>query len=253
MPPSSSKAFEPSTRQGTFHTTHWTVVLAAQDLSHQTAARKALEELCTIYWPPLYSFIRRHGFSPHEAEDMTQDFFSHLLEHEALRQVAPANGRFRSFLLACVKNFLGQARERACAQRRGGGRPLISLENMSAEKNYLLEPADTATPEVFFERRWAFTVLAETLRELEKDYGRRGQGAVFNALKGELPGTVSGGSRPEAAAVLGMRAGAVDVAVHRLRQRFAAILREQVAQTVSSENEVDEELRYLMSLVGNSA
>src|SRR6186997_2745142 len=137
-----------------FHTTHWTVVLEARDKSGD-AAREALAILCSTYWYPLYAFIRRQGSSPHEAEDLTQEFFLRFLDRHALERVQPAAGKFRSFLLVCLKNFLANERERARAQRRGGGRPILPLEVENAETRYSLEPADSLTPDAVFERRWA--------------------------------------------------------------------------------------------------
>jgi DNA-directed RNA polymerase specialized sigma24 family protein len=241
---------EPISGLGTFHTTHWTVVMAARHQDDGTAAREALASLCSTYWYPLYVFIRRQGSSPHEAEDLTQEFFYRFLERHGLVNVQPAAGKFRSFLLACLKHFLANERERAQAQRRGGGHPLVPLEGGDAETRYLLEPADPVTPEVLFERRWAFAVLGRTLEELRLEYVRGEKAKLFEELQGFLPGGEGRASRAELAAKRGVSAGAIDVAVHRLRQRFGAILREQVAQTVSSEAEVEGEIRYLISVLG---
>ena len=231
-----------------FHTTHWTVVLEARDQNGAQAA-EALARLCSTYWYPLYAFIRRRGSSPEEAEDLTQGFFSHFLERKALARVQPAEGKFRSFLLACLKNFLGKERERAQAQRRGGGCRLASLDGEEAETRYAAELAHQLTPEVLFQRRWALAVLAQALKALRQEYCAAGKGALFEDLQGFLPGGVEGPSRQEIAAQRGVSAGSIDVAIHRLRQRFGARLREQVAETVSSEAEVDDEIRYLISSV----
>jgi RNA polymerase sigma-70 factor (ECF subfamily) len=233
-----------------FQTTHWTVVLAA-GLKDRPESSAALQKLCTAYWYPLYAFIRRRGYTVEEAEDLTQEFFYRFLERDSLMNVSPAAGKFRSFLLVCVKNFLANERERAQTQRRGGGRPPIPLEGGAAETRYSLEPADHLTPEVLFERRWAFTVLDRTLEVLRQEYARREKSGVFDEMKGFLPGGRAGASRSELAAKRGISVGAVDVAIHRLRQRFGALLREQVAQTVSSEGEVEEEIRYLISVLGS--
>jgi RNA polymerase sigma factor (sigma-70 family) len=236
--------------QGAFHTTHWSIVLAAREQDDGTRARDALASLCSTYWPPLYAFVRRQGFGPHEAEDLTQEFFYRFLERNSLRNVSPEGGKFRSFLLTCLKHFLANERERAHAQRRGGGHAPIPLQGDSAETQYLLEPADKVTPEVLFERRWAFTVLEETLRRLKVDYSLRKQQTLFDELQTFLPGGQGRKSRPEIAAHLGMSPAAVDVAVHRLRQRFGALLRVEVARTVSSADQVEEEIRYLISVLG---
>jgi RNA polymerase sigma-70 factor (ECF subfamily) len=231
-----------------FHTTHWTVVLAAQE-REGAAAGEALAELCSAYWYPLYAFVRRQGSCPHEAEDLTQEFFRRFLERRALETVKPEAGKFRSFLLACLKNFLANERLRAQTQRRGGGHQILSLDTDEAETRYSLEPADTVTPEGVFERRWAFTVLERTIAQLRKEYSSSEKRALFDALQGFLPGEQEGLSRAELAAKRGVSVGAIDVAVHRLRQRFGALLREQVARTVSSEAEVEEEIRYLISVL----
>ena len=145
---------ESITELGAFHTTHWSVVLAARDQDRPDAA-EALASLCSTYWYPLYAFIRRRGSSPHEAEDLTQEFFYRFLERHALESVQPTAGKFRSFLLTCLKNFLANERERAQAQRRGGGQPLVPLDGGDAETRYSLEPVDHRTPDAVFERRWA--------------------------------------------------------------------------------------------------
>jgi RNA polymerase sigma-70 factor (ECF subfamily) len=231
-----------------FHTTHWTVVLEARHQGGPTAGA-ALESLCVTYWYPLYAFIRRQGASPHEAEDLTQEFFHRFLERNGLASVQPSAGKFRSFLLACLKNFLTNERERAHAQRRGGGRPLLTLNAEEAETRYCLEPADLLTPEKAFERRWAFAVIERTIKELSREYAGEEKRALFEQLEGFLPGGQGATSRADLAARRGVTVGAIDVAIHRLRQRFGALLREQVARTVSSEHEVEGELRYLISVL----
>jgi DNA-directed RNA polymerase specialized sigma24 family protein len=242
----------PATAAG-FHTTHWTIVLAAGE-KDSVPAREALAKLCSTYWYPLYAFIRRQGSSPHEAEDLTQQFFYQFLERHALGSVRPTAGKFRSFLLACLKNFLANERARAQAQRRGGGRLIVSLDAADAETRYSLEPVDLQVPDAVFDRRWAFAVLEGTMKELEGEYAASKNKDIFDQLKGSLPGSQGGYdsvSREEFAAKRGVSVGAIDVAVHRLRQRFGALLREQVAHTVSSEAEVEEEIRYLISVIGS--
>jgi RNA polymerase sigma-70 factor (ECF subfamily) len=233
-----------------FHTTHWSVVFAARD-KDATAGKEALGLLCSTYWYPLYAFIRRQGASPHEAEDLTQEFFRRFLERDAPTGVQPAAGKFRSFLLSCLKNFLANERERANAQRRGGGQPLVSLNGGEAETRYSLEPADHLTPEMMYERRWAFAVVERTMSELRHEYDAEQKSELFEQLQGFLPCGHGNVSRADLAAKRRVSVGAIDVAVHRLRQRFGALLREQVAQTVSSEAEVEEEIRYLISVLGS--
>lgn len=248
----SMAAAEASTPAFGFHTTRWTVILQARD-ADDTAGREALNRLCTNYWYPLYAFIRRQGASAPEAEDLTQEFFRRFLERNALARVHPAAGKFRSFLLACLKNFLSHERERGRAQRRGGGVAPLPLEMGDAETRFALEPADPVTPELVFERRWAFAVIERTLDELRREYVREGKGEMFEELQGALPGGRGACSRSELAARRGVTVGAIDVAVHRLRRRFGALLREQVVQTVSSAEEVEEEIRHLIAVLGNGA
>lgn len=233
-----------------FHTTHWTVVLAARQ-NDGAVAREALANLCQTYWLPLYAFVRRRGSSPHEAEDLTQEFFYRFLERDSLTYVQPTAGKFRSFLLACLKNFLSNERERAQAQRRGGGRPLVSLDGTEAETHYSLGPVDHRTPEADFERRWAFTVLEQTILRLKQEYSAGGNRELFEALKGFLPGGESSITRAELAARREVSVGAIDVAIHRMRQRFGALLREQVAQTVAADTEIEDEIRYLIKVIGS--
>jgi len=248
MVPASERNGVPATVAG-FHTTHWTLVLAARE-KDGAAAQEALAGLCRTYWYPIYAFIRRQGMKPHEAEDLTQEFFHRFLERNSIQRVQPTAGKFRSFLLACLKNFLANARERAHAQRRGGGRPLIWLDGNEADTRYAREAADYRTPEAEFERRWAFAVLERTMTLLRREYSRGERRYLFEALQGHLPGGGEGISRAELAASRGVSVGAIDVAIHRLRQRFGAVLREQVAQTVSSAAEVEEEIRHLISVIG---
>ncbi|HTL59069.1 MAG TPA: sigma-70 family RNA polymerase sigma factor [Candidatus Limnocylindrales bacterium] len=235
-----------------FHTTHWTVVLAARE-KDGTVAREALASLCSAYWYPLYAFIRRRGSSPHEAEDLTQEFLFRFLERHSLDSVHPAAGKFRSFLLACLKNFLANERERANTQRRGGRQTFVPLDSGDPETRYSLEPVDQRTPDAIFERRWAFAILERVVEGLRREYSTDEKRELFEELQGFLPGGQGSISRAELAAKRGVSVGAIDVAVHRLRQRFGVLLREQVAQTVSSEAEVDEEIRYLISVMGSEA
>lgn len=214
-------------------------------------AREALAQLCSTYWYPIYAFVRRLGSSPHDAEDLTQEFFHRFLERNALTNVHPAGGKFRSFLLACLKNFLANERERARAQRRGGGRALIPLDGTDAETRYSLEPVDNQTPEAIFERRWAFAVLERTMKQLRHDFVAMNKGDFFEQLQGFLPGGGASVSREELAAQRGVSIGAIDVTIHRLRQRFGALLRQEVLQTVSSEVELEEEIRHLISVIGS--
>ena len=228
-----------------FSATRWSVVLAAAG-----DAEDALATLCRAYWYPLYAFLRRQGLNTHDAEDVTQGFFAHIVETDALAQVDRAKGRFRTFLLASLKHFLADERDRAKAQKRGGGRAVISLDACEAEERYALEPRDELSPDKLFDRRWAIAVIERALARLDAEYSATGKGALFSALKPLL--TAPGSARPyaEIGAEFGMNEGAVKVAVHRLRQRYGAALRAEIAETVGSADEVDEELRHLLDALG---
>ncbi len=207
--------------------------------------------LCSTYWYPLYAFIRRQGSNPHEAEDLVQEFFHRFLQRNSLTTVQQGAGKFRSFLLICLRNFLSNERERAASQRRGGGRAIVSLDGAEAETRYRMEPADTRSPEAVFERRWAFAVLERTMKELQREYSAGEKREIFESLQGFLPGGQGEISRADLANKRGVSVGAIDVAVHRLRHRFGVLLRAQVALTVSSDAEVEEEIRYLICVLGN--
>ena len=233
-----------------FATTHWSVVLTAQR-SDSTRAQAALSNLCRTYWYPLYVFVRRQGQNPHDAQDLTQEFFARLLAKNYLAEVVRGRGRFRSFLLTACKHFLANEWDRARAAKRGGGRTTISLNQTDAEGRYQLEPPDTATAEKIFDRRWATTLLDQVLNRLREEYVHAEKLALYEALKGCL--TVESRAAPfgQLAAQLDMSEGAVKVAAHRLRQRYRAVLREEIAQTVSSPAEVEEELRHLFAALGS--
>jgi DNA-directed RNA polymerase specialized sigma24 family protein len=235
---------------GSFHTTRWGVVREA-GARDGTRTRNALASLCATYWYPLYVFIRRQGCSAHEAEDLTQEFFYRFLQGETVQKAQPSIGKFRSFLLSCLKKFLINERVAAGTQRRGGGEAPLPLQPLTrdGETRYLIEPADTLTPEATFDRRWAFAVLDRTMADLRREYSAAGKRDVFEDLQGFLPNARSTLSRPELAAKRNISASAIDVAVHRLRQRFGALLRREVARTVSSDAEIDDEIRYLISVL----
>jgi len=246
MMPGDNTSLPAESRQ--FQTTDWTVVVQAGE-GEPAEAREAWSRLCQTYWSPLYAFIRRQGHDPHAAQDLMQEFFYRLLQADPLVKVSPAAGKFRSFLLVCLKHFLADEGDRAQAQRRGGGLPALSLDTTATEMRYALEPADAVTPEVLFDRHWAFMVVERTLEALRQEQARRGDGLTFRELEGFLPQGQGSASRAELAAKYGISVNAVDVAIHRLRRRFGALLRLQLAQTVASETEVDEEIRYLISVL----
>ncbi len=227
-----------------FATTRWSVVLAAGD-ENTPGAREALARLCDIYWYPLYAFVRRWGHTADDAQDLTQEFFTRLLEKHYLGDVRPERGRFRSFLLASLKHFLLNERDRVLAQKRGGGQRPVPLEGETAEGRYLREPCEPSTPETIFERRWALTLLDRVLARLQDEYAASGRERLFEALRGTLTGETDAPRYAQLAARLEMTEGAVKVAVHRLRRRFGALLREEIADTVAEPGEIDDEIRYL--------
>ena len=212
--------------------------------------RQALGELFSKYWYPVYAFIRRSGLSPHEAEDLTQEFFFRVLQRDWLANVHPTKGKFRSFLLVCVKNFLANYRDKQSSQKRGGGSFLISLAREDAETRYSLEPADPLTPDVLFERQWALELLEQTIAALRREYAVTNRLDWFDELQGFLPGGIEKTTRAALGQGRGLSPNAVDVAIHRIRQRFGSLLRQRVAETVSSDSEIDEEIRHLMNVLG---
>ena len=239
----------PASGAGRFATTRWTVVLAAGG-SDTTAARAALEDLCRIYWPPLYSFVRRRGHAPQDAQDLTQEFFARLLARHDLERADPAKGRFRSFLLASMKHFLANEWDRARALKRGGGAVPVPIDAVEAEAAYARDGAGASTPERLYERRWALALLETVLGELQRAYAASGKAELFASLKGTLSGDLPSSSYAEIGGRLGMSEGAVKVAAHRLRSRYRARLRARVAATVATPDEVDDEIRFLLAALG---
>ena len=231
-----------------FATTHWTVVLAAKQGDPEERA-VAMEKLCRAYWPPLYAYIQRDGHDATEAQDVTQDFFARLLAKDYLQRVHRQEGKFRSFLLAYLKNFLSERRRRAGAQKRGGGCALISLNEPRGEVGYLLEQVDDLTPDQVFERRWAQAILQTALNRLREAYVARGQTALFERLQDYQPHEPGGWSYSQLGEELGLTEAAVKSAVQRMRQRHRELLREEVAQTVTRPEEIDEELRHFRAVL----
>jgi len=233
-----------------FALTHWSVVVAAGG-SDSTHARTALEKLCRTYWQPIYAFVRRQGHSPHDAQDLTQEFFARLLEKKSLADVDRAKGRFRSFLLASLKHFLANEWDKARAEKRGGGQVLIPIDPHTAETSCGVDPADGVTAEKVFERRWALTLLDHVLQRLREEHVGDGKEALFEQLKLTLTEASRSVPYAEIAARLDMSEGAVKVAVHRLRQRYRELLRLEIAETVTSPAEVEEEIRALFSALAS--
>ena len=239
---------EVSERRPVFVTTHWSVVLSArQKDSPQSAA--ALETLCRTYWYPLYAYVRRQGHSPPDAQDLTQEFFARLLQKDYLKAAAREKGRFRTFLLVALKRFLANEWDRLRAQKRGGGQPLLSLDTELAEERYRIEPVEGATADRIYERRWALTLLDRTMTRLREEFTGAGKAEEFKRLKVCLTAERGDISYAEIAAALGQSEATVRVAVHRLRKRFREVFREEIAQTVASVEDIDEEVRYLMGVL----
>jgi RNA polymerase sigma factor (sigma-70 family) len=232
---------------GVFATTHWSVVLQAQGES--PAAHQALEQLCRIYWRPVYSFLRRSGIAEQEAEDLTQGFFALLLERKDFNAVRREKGRLRSYLLASLKHFLADERRRAMAIKRGKGERLIPLEELCTDERMDLEPADPLTAERIYERRWAATLLDHALNLLKEEYAAQANAASFDALTQLLPDEPGAPSRADIAAQLGMTENAVTQAFHRFRQRYQKLLRQEIAHTVATPADIDDELRHLIAVI----
>jgi RNA polymerase sigma-70 factor (ECF subfamily) len=215
--------------------------------SSSAQQRKALEELCESYWFPLYAFLRRRGCDIHQAEDLTQGFFGQLLEKKDLGTADPKCGRFRSFLLVRLKGFLSDQHDRANAQKRGGGKKIVSLSVQTAEGQYALDPEDRLSPEMLFEKSWALTVLERTVDRLESEMAKANKQRLFEHLKVYLTTNKDAAPYEDMAKELDMTAAAVRVAVHRLRRRYRRLLRDEISQTVGDENQIDEEMECLFA------
>jgi RNA polymerase sigma-70 factor (ECF subfamily) len=239
-----------STGAAPFRTTHWSVVLAAGDIRSPQSG-EALEKLCRTYWYPLYAFVRRRGYSPDDAQDLTQGFFARLLARQDLGHVDRQKGRFRSYLLAALQHFLADEWDKASAQKRGGEAPTLSLDGPAAEQSYQQEPADELNPEKIYDRRWALTVLERAQADLRAEFVAAGKGNIYEALKLFLSGEKPGQTHAQVAARLGKSPDAVRCAVQRLRQRYGELIRAEVAHTVSSPGQIDEEIRYLLTMIGS--
>jgi RNA polymerase sigma factor (sigma-70 family) len=218
------------------------------------SSREALAKLCNMYWYPLYAFIRRRGYSPEEAQDLTQGFFARLLERGYLRQYDKERGRFRSFLLASLNHFLSNERDWANAEKRGGGTSPVSLDAIIqiGEKRYSLEPRSDLTPENIFEREWALTLVEQVCLRVQTEFAQAGQESEFERLKTCFIRDEAHIPYRELAVELGTSEGALRVAIHRLRRRFREVFHEEIAHTVSSASEVQEELQYLMTVISGS-
>ena len=230
-----------------FTTTQWSVVLEAQGESPE--AQKALEKLCRVYWRPIFAFLRRQGIRPAEAEDLTQGFFAQLLERRSLDAVRKEKGRLRSYLLGALKYFIADEQRRAMAIKRGKGQRLIPLEELRADERIDIEPADPVTAEMIYERRWALTVLERVFSRLKDEYRAAGNAALFDSLKELLPDEPGSPSQAEIAARLGMTENAIRQAFYRFRQRYQSLLREEIAHTVATPGDIEDELRHLIAVL----
>jgi RNA polymerase sigma factor (sigma-70 family) len=235
-----------SSGNANFNTTRWSLVVAAAK-SPSPQARAALEELCGSYWYSVYVFVRRRGKQADDARDLTQEFFARLLEKDYLESADRERGRFRTFLLTAVSHFLSNEQERACAQKRGGGQPIFSLDFERGEERYQHEPADHWTAEKIFDRRWALTLLDQAVAALKQEFADSEKAALFAELKVFLTGDSGTLSYEVSAERLNMSPGAVKVAVHRLRQKYRETLRQLVAQTVAGDEDIEGELHVLLS------
>jgi len=229
-----------------FTTTHWSVVLAAAD-QDSSASSDALAELCRTYWYPLYAYVRRKGYEVADAQDLTQEFFARFLEKNYLGVVDRRKGKFRSFLLGSLENFLAKEWTRNHRLKRGGGKVIIPWDAFEAEERYSLEPPDNWTAERIYERRWALTVLEQAMTALAAEYAACGKSNLFEQLRPFISGDDDDIGYPDLAARLNMSEGAVRVAVHRLRQRYADAVRTEVGRIVQRPEEIEEELGHLFA------
>jgi RNA polymerase sigma factor (sigma-70 family) len=235
--------------QSLFVTTRWSVVLAAQDKSSPESA-VALETLCRAYWYPLYAYVRGSGRSPHDAQDLTQEYFARLLAQDWLRVVLPEKGRFRTFLLVTLKRFLTNEWQRDRAQKRGSGNVPLSLDTDAAEHRFAAEPP--LTPDELYERRWAMTLLEEALERLQREFTQLGREQEFRCLKEWLTAERGGIPYGQIAQELGTTEGAARVAVHRLRKQFRQLFRLTIAETVDADGDVDAEMRHLVGVLSRA-
>ena len=247
--PAATRAESADSRGPAFVTTHWSVVLSAQEKDTERSA-EALETLCRAYWFPLYAYVRRFGHNPPDAQDLTQEFFARLLARHYLDSVDREKGRFRTFLLTALKRFLAQEWERAHARKRGGGQQVVPFDTQLAEQLYSVEQGSEASPDTLFERRCALTLLDVTFKRLAEEFAAAGKVSDFETLKPYLTAERGGIPYAELAARLNRDESAARVAVHRFRKRYRELFREQVARTVARPEDVDAEMRHLLAVLG---
>ena len=244
-PPPTLPSSEGGVQRAIFATTHWSVVLSTQDKDSPRSA-EALETLCRAYWYPLYAYVRRQGQQPHDAQDLTQSFFARLLEKDYLQSAVREKGKFRTFLLVALKRFLANEWDRARAQKRGGGQVHVPLDTELAEQRYQVEPTEGITADKVYERRWALTLLDQTMARLRQEFTEAGKANEFAQFKVFLTAEKGAIGYADIAAKTGMNEGAVRVAAHRLRRRFRELFREEIAHTVARPEDIDEEVRHLL-------
>ena len=244
MPADNKNAKSVAAGAGHFDTTHWSLVLAAGQRGTAESAA-ALERLCQTYWLPLYAYVRRRVSDVHDAQDLTQAFFERLLDKNYLADADPQRGRFRAFLLTAFKHFLSNEWEKAKAQKRGGGRSPISLDFSTGDSQITFQPAGGLTAEQMYERQWAITLLSCVMQRLERELEKVGKRSQFERLKDFIVSTKEDPTYADAASELGMTESAARMATSRLRRRYRQLLREEIAQTVSSPEDVDDEIRHL--------
>jgi RNA polymerase sigma factor (sigma-70 family) len=249
MPERDRTRFE-SASDGRFATTRWTIVSTAARSTESPETRNALETLCQGYWFPLYAYLRRRGYGKDQAEDYTQAFFTHLLEKHGLQHIEPGKYRFRSYLLASLNNLLIDDWRRKQSPRRGGDKRILSLEVGDAEHRYSLEPVDELSPEKLFDRSWALTVIRRALEALRSEYESAGKQRLFDGLKGQITQDREAGSYREVAADLGMSEGVARVTAHRMRARLGELIRAEVAETVASPKQLEDEIGELFAALG---
>jgi RNA polymerase sigma-70 factor (ECF subfamily) len=232
-----------------FVTTHWSAIFAARNID-SAVSKPARERLCETYWPPIYGYIRRCGYGVHDAQDLTQEFLCKFLSADHLAKLQNRDGRFRYFLLTFVKHFLSDYRDRISAQKRGGGKIIISIEAYEAEERQIMELSDSWTPDQVFDRRWAQALIDQALAKLQLEYEARGKSLLFEQIKDLDRGEHGAKSYAEIGAELNMSEQAVKNAVHRLRRRFSEVLKKEVADTVSTRQELLSEMRQLLDAIG---
>jgi RNA polymerase sigma-70 factor (ECF subfamily) len=231
-----------------FTTTHWSVVLAAGG-GDSPAARQALEYLCQTYWYPVYAYVRRRGSSPEDAEDLAQEFFAGLLRRNDFAKVSRERGPFRAFLKGALNHLLSDQRDYVRAAKRGGGKIILSLDAQTAEQRYQLEPADTTNPDKLYDRRWALTLLETARARLAEEYAVAGKGDLYNHLKSMDSGAGEALPYAEIGRRLGKSESAIKTEASRLKRRYRQLVRAEVAQTVASAVEIDDEVRYLLAVI----